>query len=124
MEQTYSDGSVAQPQPDAFKLRKSVVNLGNAYMRLAAPDRRKVLCLLDNFLLGKAGPASTWDRWSKDEMKSCYLKLQPISQKMANDLRRWASELLKTGRHDRFAVCVLKDELQEREWTGITSVRP
>ena len=30
MEQTYSDGSFAE-QPDDFKLRKLIVNLGNEY---------------------------------------------------------------------------------------------
>ena len=30
-------------------------------------------------------------------MKRCYLQLQPISQKMANHLRCWASELLKAA---------------------------
>ena len=44
-------------------------------------------------------------------MQACYLQLKSISQKMANDLRRWASELLKTGWNDRLALKSLMDEL-------------
>jgi hypothetical protein len=79
--------------------------------------------LLEKFILGKAGTASSWDCWSKNEMKSCNSKLQPISEELATDLRHWACEVLKTERNDRFAVGVLKDELQEREWTGLITVR-
>jgi hypothetical protein len=99
-----------------------VVNLVNEYLRLTAPDRRKVMRLLDKFFLGQADTLPTWDPWSKDDMQACYLQLQTISQRVSNDFRRWASGLFKAGRNYRFAVGLLKDELQEREWTGITSV--
>jgi hypothetical protein len=114
--------SGAGPQPDYLELRKLVVNLINEYLRLTEPDRRKVTGLLDKFFLGQADTLPTWDHWSEDDMQACCLQLQPISRRMANDFRRWASELLKTGRNNRFEVGLLKDELQERGWTGITSV--
>jgi hypothetical protein len=103
-------------QPDDFKLRKVLVNLGNAYVRLAARDRRKVMRLLEQLAFGKASSVSYWDRWSKEDMKRCYLQLQPISQKMANDLRRWASEHLKAGRNNKLTLKCLMDELVRRVW--------
>jgi cellobiose phosphorylase len=103
-------------QPDFVKLRKFVVNLGNAYVRLAAKDRRKVMRLLEKLAFGKASSVSYWDRWSKDDMKSCCLQIQPISQKMANDLRRWASELLETERNKKLDLKCLMDELIIRTW--------
>jgi hypothetical protein len=72
--------------------------------------------LLEQFTFGKTSTTSYWDRWSKDDMKCCYLQLHPISQKMANDLRRWASELLKAGRNNKFALKCLMDELVVRKW--------
>jgi hypothetical protein len=116
MENTHSEGPVAKPQPDNFKLRKLEVNLGNAFVRLAAKDRRKVMRLLNQLAFGKASSVSYWDRWSKDDMKSCCLQMQPISQKMANDLRRWASELLRTGRNNKLDLKCLMDELIIRTW--------
>ena len=44
------------------------------------------------------------------------LQLQPISEKTANDLRRWASELLKIGCNNRLALRYLMDELIVRTW--------
>ena len=103
--------------PDHSKLRKFLANLGNAYLRLAAEDRLKVMRLLAQFTFRNANTASTnWDRWSKDHLKACCLQLQPISQKMANDLRRWGSELLKTGCNNRLAARYLMDELIARTW--------
>jgi hypothetical protein len=116
MGKALSEGPVQGLQPEGLKLRKLKVNLGNAYVRLTAADRRKVMRLLEQFTFGKASTASYWDRWSKDDAKSCCLQLQPISQKMANDLRRWASELLKTGGNDKLALKCLMDELIVRTW--------
>lgn len=92
MAKAYSDGLVTGPQPNDFEIRKLIVNLGNTYVRLAARDRRKVMRALKQFTFGEASTALYWDRWSKDDIKRCYLQLQPISQEMANDLRRWASD--------------------------------
>jgi len=116
MEKTYGEESVAVMLPDNLKLRKLVVNLGNAYVRLAPRDRRRVMRALEQFAFGKTNTASYWDLWSKDDAKSCYLLLKPISPKMANDLRRWASELLKTGGNDKLALKCLMDELEVRTW--------
>lgn len=116
MGKTYSEGSAAGVPPNDFKLRKLIVNLANAYTRLTARERRKVMRALEQVAFGKAGIASYWDRWSKDDMKCCYLQLQPISQKMANDLRRWATEFLKTGRNNELALKCLMDELEIRTW--------
>ena len=116
MEQTYCDGSVAEPQPDEFKLRKLRVNLGNAFVRLAARDRLKVMRSLNQFTFGKTGTVSYRDPWSKDDMKCCYLQLQPISQKMANDFRRWASMHLKAKHNNRLALKSFIEELAVRSW--------
>ena len=97
MAKACSDGLIAGPQPNDFEYRKLMVNLGNTYVRLTAGDRRKVMRALEQFAFGKAKEASYWDRWSKEDVKSCVLQVKLISPKMANDLRRWASELLKTG---------------------------
>jgi len=65
MEQTYSEAPVSRPQPEEFKLRKLKVSLGNAYVRLAARDRQKVIRAMAEFtfreeeqcyLLGSLGP--------------------------------------------------------------------
>jgi hypothetical protein len=116
MKKTYGEWPVADLQPDNFKLRKLVVNLGNAYVRLAARDRRKIIRALEQFAFGKTSSVSYRDPWFKGHMKCCYLQLQPISQKMANNFRRWASELLKTGHNNRLALKSLIDELFCRQW--------
>ncbi len=48
---------------------------------------------------------------SNDPLSLYYLQLQPISQKMANDLRRWASSPLKARRNNKLALKCLMDEL-------------
>jgi hypothetical protein len=116
MKKALSEGPVQGPPPDSFKFRKLIVNLGNAYVRLTAADRRKVMRALKQFTFGTANTASYWDLWSKDDAKSCYLLLTPISPKMANDLRGWASELLKTGGNNKLALKCLMDELTVRTW--------
>jgi hypothetical protein len=116
MKKAFNEGPVAGPQPVDFELRKLVVNIANTYVRLTAKDRRKVMRLLEQFTFGKASSASYWDRWSTDDMKHCYLQLQPISQTMANYWRRWASELLEAGRNNKLAMKCLMDELVCRRW--------
>jgi hypothetical protein len=115
MKKTHSVRSVAGSQRNYFKLRKSLVNLGDEYRRLAPCDRRPVMRILEQFS-GNIEEATYWDRWSMEEAKSCFLKLKPISPKMANDLRRWASELLKTGGNDKLALKNLMLELTMRTW--------
>ena len=114
MEKVFSEGPVAESRPD--RIRKLLVKLGNAYVRLAVKDRRKVMRLLEQFAFGNASSVSYWDRWSKDDVRACCLQLQPISQKMANDLRRWASERLKRGENSKLALKCLMDELIVRTW--------
>ena len=116
MAETYGNGLLEGPQPDEFELRKLSVTLGNAFVRLAARDRQKVMRALEQFLFGKNNSAAYWDLWSKVEMKVCCMQLKPISQKMANDLRRWASMHLKVGRNNRLALKCLIDELVVRTW--------
>jgi len=116
MKKTLSVGSVAGLQPDGFKIRKLLVNLGNAYARHTAAERRNVMRAFKKFAFGKAKSAFYWDLWSKDDAKSCYLLLKPISPKIANGLRRWASELLKTGGNNKLALKCLMDELVIRTW--------
>ena len=71
---------------------------------------------LEQFTFGKAKEASYWDRWSKEDAKSCVFQLKPISSKMATDLRRWASKLLKIGCNNKLALKCLMDELTVRTW--------
>jgi hypothetical protein len=115
MKKSKNNRWVAEPQPDNFKLRKLSVKLDRAYMRVVTPDRRRVMRLsvpvrqwvmrlLEQFTFGKTGTASSRAPRTKDDIKCCYLQLQPISQKMANDFRRWASELLKAEHNYRLAV--------------------
>jgi hypothetical protein len=42
--------------------------------------------------------------------------MKPISPKMANDFRRWAAELLRTGGNNNLALKCLMDELVCRRW--------
>jgi hypothetical protein len=116
MAKTHSNGLLAGPQPDEFELRKLRVTLGNAFVRLAVRDRQKVMRALEQFTFGNNDSAAERDLWSKEEMKTCYLQLKPISQKMANYLRRWASEHLKMGHNNRLALKSLIDELVVRTW--------
>ena len=116
MAKAYSHGPVTGPQPSDFELRKMIVNLGNAYVRLAPRDRQKVMRALKQFAFGKASSAFYWDRWTKDDAKCCYLLLKPISPKMANGFRRWAAALLESGRNNKLELKCLMDELEVRTW--------
>jgi replication-associated recombination protein RarA len=116
MHQTSNQSRAAEPQVDTIKLREVKVNLGNVFVRLAAGDRRKVLRLLEQLVYKKTGTTSYRDRWSKDDMRACYLKLRAISQKMANGFRRFASMLLKAGHNNCLAMKCLVDELVWRRW--------
>ncbi len=109
MAKNYNDGWFAEPQPNDFKFRKLLVTLGNEYVRQTAANRRNIMRALKKFTFGKADEVSYWDRWSKDEAKSCYLALKPISPQMANDFRRWASALLKSGDNNKLALKCLID---------------
>ncbi len=121
MAKNHSDGSVAEPQPNDFKFRKLLVNLGNEYVRLATANRRStIMRALKKFTLsvkppmkapihiGTAGPRMICG--------SCYLALKPISPQMANDFRRWASALLKSGDNNKLALKCLTDGLVIRTW--------
>ena len=52
--------------------------------------------LTEEFSTGKTSTASHRYPWSKADIERCYLQLQPISQKMADDFHSWASEYLET----------------------------
>lgn len=116
MKEPLSEGPSQGPPPEYLEFRRIVVGLGNAYVRLGARDRRKVIRALKEFAFGKANTASYWDLWSKDDAECCYLKLKSISPKMANLLRRWASAVLRIGRNNKLALKCLVDELEVRTW--------
>jgi hypothetical protein len=116
MKKTNGDGPVAGPLPDFLEFPRLVVSLGNAYVRLGARDRLKVMRALKEFAFGKANTASYWDLWSKDDAACCYTKLKPISPKMASLFRRWASEILRIGRNNKLALKCLMEELEVRTW--------
>jgi hypothetical protein len=116
MKKTNSEGAGAAPQLDDFKIHKFLVNLSNAHVRLTAANRRKVMRLLQEFAFGNASSVSYWDRWSKDEMKRCFLRMKPISPKMASGFRRWAAQHLEAGRNEKLALKILMDELEIRTW--------
>jgi hypothetical protein len=120
MDKTKSNERAAGPQFDFTKTLKAEVKLGNAFVRLTAKDRRKVLRLFEHLLYGKlqgkVGSSPFWDQWTEDDMLAFYQQLLPISQKMANDWRGWACEYLKGGCSIRAAVEFLVDELAFRRW--------
>lgn len=115
MNQTQNQGWDVGPQLDTLKVDKIVANLGNIYVRLAARDRRKVMRLLEQVIDKNTGTYD-WDRWTEDEERACYLQLQPISQKMANGWRRWASAHLKAGQNYLCAIRFLVGTLTWRRW--------
>ena len=116
MGKTHVEGPNMGLQVDAIELRKVEVNLGNAFVRLAAADRRKVLRSLEQLVYGNSETTSHWDPWSKDDVRRCYRKLLRISQEMADGWGRWAFKLLKTGNNTRLNMKCLVDELVCREW--------
>ena len=115
MAKAHSDGLVTGRQPDDFKFRELSVKLDKALMRVATPDRRRVMRLsalnrkwvkrlLEQFTFRKTSTGSYRAPRNKDDIKCCYLQLQPISQKITDDFRRWAYELLKAEHDYRLAV--------------------
>jgi hypothetical protein len=56
--------SGAEPLPDDFKIHRLLVNLGNAYVRRSAAERRNIMRAFNKFAFGKAKSASYWDLWS------------------------------------------------------------
>jgi cellobiose phosphorylase len=106
-----------------LKSQEANDNFCIAYVRLPARERRKVLRLLQRLAYRKTGTNSYWDRWTTDDMRACYLKLQPISQKLANGWRRWASPHLKAGLNYRLAMIVLVDSMVCQMWIEADSDR-
>lgn len=118
MKKTNGEGPVAALRPIELRLRRLVIKLGKAYVRLAEPDRQRVMRLTEEFSSGKTSTASHRYPWSKADIERCYLQLQPISQKMANDFRRWASEYRETEHQFRLAFRVRIAELVRRKRSG------
>jgi hypothetical protein len=116
MEKAHSNGLQAGPQSNEFEIRKLTTKLGNSFVRLTAAERRKVMRALKQFIFFKASSVSARELWSKDEAKTCYLLLKPISPKMANDFRRWTSEHLKIGRNNKLVLDCLMGTLDIRAW--------
>jgi hypothetical protein len=114
MTKTCSEGLLAGPQPNDFKIRKLLVSLGNTYVRCTPAERRNIMRALKTFAFGKAKSISLYDTWSEDDAKTCDQTLKAISPKMANDFRRWAAELLRDGRNIVGNVKRLEDELVVR----------
>ena len=78
MEKASSEEPVQGPPPDGLKLRKLMVNLGNAFVRLTAADRRKVMRLIQHFAFGKNRTVSYWEHWSNDGLKFCCLQMKRL----------------------------------------------
>ena len=70
------------------------------------PDR-----LLEHFVFGTTGKHSKRGPLSTDDIESCYLRLQPISQVLADNFRRWAIELQKV--ENEYLVAVTR-RIEER----------
>jgi len=115
MHKAKNSDRAAGSQSDDFKLPKLGVEFRKAcmsvarpdrrrVMRLAAPDRQRVMQLMEQFAFGDTTTASYRVTRSKDDINCCYLQLQPISQEIANDFRRCASELLKVEHNYRLAL--------------------
>lgn len=96
--------------------QEAVDNFCETYLRLATPDRRKVLRLLERLAYRKAGTNSYFDRWTTDDMRSCYLQFQRISQEVAKRWRRWASVHSKAGLNNRLVIICLVDTLVCQMW--------
>ena len=103
-----------------FNRQEANDNFCKAYARLAAQDRRKVMRLVERLAYGKTGTPE-WDQWTADDLWAFYLKLQPISQTLANYWRRWASQHLKPGLNCRLAIIVLVDSMVCQMWTEAES---
>ena len=116
MGKTHVEKLNAGQKLDALELRNLEAHIGNSFVRLSAVDRKRAMRALGEFVFGNNCSFAYWDLWSKAEMKTCYLRLKPISQEMANDLRRWASEHLEAGHNNRLALKCLIDELVVRHW--------
>ncbi|MFZ0959760.1 MAG: hypothetical protein WAO35_02565 [Terriglobia bacterium] len=115
MKKTHREGSVAVTWPDDDKFRKVNAKLRNAFMRLAASDREKVMRIITQFTFGKACSISYWEWSSKENLESCYRQLQRISQKMAEDLRSLASELLRLKPGYYLALKSLTEKARRRK---------
>ena len=83
-------------------------------MRLAAPDRQRVKDLLEQFTFGDITTGSYRGTRSKDDIKCCYLQLQSFSPKIADDFRRWAPDLLKAEHNYRLAAMSYIAEMVRR----------
>ncbi len=116
MKKTHVGGPYVGLKLYALEFRKLEARLANLFVRLTAADRREVMRALGQFVFGENSSAAYWDLWSKAEMMTCYLQLKPISQEIADELRRWASEHLKVGHNNRLALKPLVDELVFRNW--------
>ena len=103
MKKTNGKGPLAVLGPIELRLDRLLGKLVKAYGRLAEPDRQRVKRLTFEFSSGKTSTASRHHAWTKADIKRCYLQLQPISQKMANDFRLWASEYRETEHQFRLA---------------------
>ena len=120
MEKTYEE-RVAEAQLATLKRQIAVDNFCNAYARLATSERRKVKYIIERLLYRKTGSYSSgsysyWDRWTKDDMRECDLRLRRISPRMANLWRRWAVPWLKVGHNNLLVLLVLVDSLDCRMW--------
>jgi hypothetical protein len=113
MNKAFNEGPLAALRPVELRLNRLVVKIINAFRRLAKPDRRRVMRLFDEFTVGKTSTASDRYPWSIADIERCCLQLQPFSQKMANDFRRWASEYRETEHQFRLAFRAHIAEVKE-----------
>ena len=121
MNQKQNEAGYAAMQLATLKRQIAVDNFCNSYARLATPERRKVKRILQRLLYRKTGSYSSgsysyWDRWTKDDMRECDLRLRRISPRMANLWRRWAFPWLKAGLNNLLVLLVLVDSLDCRMW--------
>ncbi len=114
MAKTCSYGPVAALRPIELRLNRLLRTLTKTYSRLAEPDRQRAKRLTAEFIFGKSSTPSHRYPWSKADIERCCLQLQPISQKLANEFRCWASEYRETEHQFRLAFGSLIADLKER----------
>ncbi len=117
MKKTNLEWPASALRPIELKLRRLVSKLARACVRLAEPDKQMAVHLLVEFCSRKTRASHRY-AWLKADIERCYLQLQPISQKIANDFRSWASQYRETEYQFRLAYRSRIAELVRRARSG------
>lgn len=86
-------------KPLDSRLNKLVAKIITACMRLDESEIHELMRHIGDFCSGKTSKASRRYPWSKADIVRCYLRMQPISEKVASHFLGWASEY-RESEHD------------------------